>query len=74
MTNFRQYIKDTSGTPSGSNNWKKLTSKLEKVHNDRSDRYHEMDYTKDFETQFRPLQMIEDYNPQYIDPEYEKDP
>ena len=33
-----------------------------------------MVYTKDFETQFRPLQLIEDYNPQYIDLEYEKDP
>ena len=44
------------------------------VHNYSPDRYHEMDYTQDFETQFRPLQMIEDYNPQYIDTEYGKDP
>ena len=26
-----------------------------------------MDYTKDFEIQFRPLQLIVDYNPQFID-------
>ena len=32
-----------------------------------------MSYTQNFETQFRPLQMIEDYNPQYIDPEYGND-
>ena len=33
-----------------------------------------MDFTKDIETQFRPLQLIEEYHPQYIDPEYGKDP
>ena len=33
-----------------------------------------MDYTKNFETQFRPLPLIEDYNPQNIDPDYGKDP
>ena len=44
------------------------------VHYDRPDRYYEIDYTKDFETHFRPLQLIEDYNPQYNDPEYGKDP
>ena len=45
------------------------------VHNDRPDRnYYDTDYTKDLETQFRPLQLIEDYNPQYIDREYGKDP
>ena len=54
---------------------KKAYIKTYKVaHNDRPDRYYEKDYTKDFETQFRPLQLIEDYNPQYIDPEYDKDP
>ena len=33
-----------------------------------------MDHTKNIETQFCPLQLIEVYNPQYIDPEYGKDP
>ena len=28
-----------------------------------------MDYTKDCETQFSPLQLVEDYNSQNIDPE-----
>ena len=41
-------------------------------HNSRPDRYYEIDYTKD--TQFCPLLLLEDYNPQYIDPEYGKDP
>ena len=44
------------------------------IHNDRPDRYYEMDYTADFETHFRPLQQIEGYNPQYIDPDYSIDP
>ena len=36
------------------------------VHYDLPDRYYEMDYTKDFETQFRALQVIEDYNPRFL--------
>ena len=40
------------------------------VHNDLLDRYYEMDYTADFETQFRPFQLIEGYNQQHIDPDY----
>ena len=75
--NFRQYIKDTNGTPSVV--WQQQMEKAyiktyKVVHNDRPDRYYDMDYTKDFASQFRPLQMIEVYNPQYIDPEYGMDP
>ena len=44
------------------------------VHNNRPDRYYEMDYTADFETQFRPLQLIEGYNPLYSDQDYGIDP
>ena len=44
------------------------------VHNDRPDRYYDFDYTKDFETQFHPLPIAEDYNTHYIDPEYGNDP
>ena len=36
---------------------KACIKKYKVVRNDRSDRYHEME-TKDFETQFRPLQTI----------------
>ena len=32
------------------------------------------DYTKTFLTNFRPLTLIEGYNPQYIDPQYGCDP
>ena len=75
-TNFGQYIKDTNGTPSV---WQQQKEKeyiktYKVVHNERPDRYYEMDYTKDFETQFHPLQLIEDYNPQFIDHEYGKEP
>ena len=74
---FRQNYKDTNGIPSVV--WQQQMEKAyiktyKVVHNDRPDRYYDRDYTKDFETQFRPLQLIEDYNPQYIDPEYGKDP
>ena len=74
---LRHFVKDTNGTPYVV--WQQQMEKSsikthKKVHNDRPDRYYEMNYTKDFETQFRPLQSIEDYNPQYIDPEYGKDP
>ena len=44
------------------------------VHIDRPDRFYEIDHTNDFETQFRPLPVIEDYHSQYPDLEYGKDP
>ena len=74
---FRQNINDTNGIPSVV--WQQQMEKAyiktyKVVHNDRPDRYYDRNYTKDFETQFRPLQLIEDYNPQYNDPEYGKDP
>ena len=75
--NFRHYINVTIGTSSVV--WQQQMEKAyiktyKVVHTDRPDRYNEMDYTKDFETQFRPLQLIDDYNLKYIDPEYGKDP
>ena len=77
MITFHQCIKDTNGTPSVV--WQQQMEKAyiktyKEVHNDRPDRYYDFDYTKDFETRFHPSQLIEDYNPQYIDPEYGKDP
>ena len=44
------------------------------VHNGLPDRYYDMNYTKVFETQFCPLQLVEENNPQYINPEYGKYP
>ena len=74
---FPQYIKDTNGTPSVV--WQQQMEKAfikiyKQVHNDRPDRYYDFDYTKDFETQFCPLPLVQDYNPQNIDPEYGNDP
>ena len=74
---FRHYIKDTNGTPSVV--WQQQMEKAyiktyEQVHNDRPDRFYEIDYTKDFEAQFHLLPLVEDYNPHYTDPGYGKDP
>ena len=77
IINYSQRIEDTKGIPTVV--WQQQMEKAcirtyKIVHNDRPDRFHEIDYTKDFETQFRPLPLIEDYHPQYPDPEYSKDP
>ena len=32
------------------------------------------DYTDNFTTQFRPIPLVDDYNPTYIDPNYGRDP
>ena len=71
--NFCLYI--TNGIPSVV--WQQQIGKAyiknyKVVQNDRPDRYYDLDYTKDFETQFRPLQLIEEYNPQYIDTSTER--
>ena len=73
---FRHYIKETNGTPSVV--WQQqienaLSKTYKEVHSDRPDRYYDFDYTKDIETQFRPLSLVKDYNPHYIDPEYGRD-
>ena len=69
---FRQYKKDTNGTLSVV--WQQQMEKAyiktyKQVHNDCPDLFYEIDYTKDFETQFRLLPLVEDYHPQYTDPE-----
>ena len=73
---YSQKTEDTKGTPTVI--WQQQMEKAcirtyKIVHSDRPDRFYEIDYTKDFETQFRPLPLIEDYHPQYPDPEYGKD-
>ena len=77
IINFRQYIKDTNGTPLVV--WQQQMEKAcikayKQVHNHRPDQFYEIDYTKDFESQFRPLPLVEEYHPKYTDPEYGKDP
>ena len=76
-TKLRQLIKDTNGTPSVA--WQQYMEKAyiktyKIIQNEGPDRYYDMDYTKDSETQFRPSQLIEDYNPRYFGTEYRKDP
>ena len=34
----------------------------------------DLDYTTTFTTRFRPIPLIDDYNPTYIDPDYGRDP
>ena len=44
------------------------------VYNARPDVYYAIDFSQSFNTQFRPLQLIEGSDPQYIDPENDIDP
>ena len=77
IVNYSQTIEDTKGIPTVV--WQQQMEKAcirtyEIVNNDRPDGFYEIDHTKDFETQFRPLQVIEDYHSQCPNPEYGKDP
>ena len=77
IINYSKKTEDTKGTSTVV--WQQQKEKAcirtyKIVHNDRPDRFYEIDYTKDFETQFRPLPLIEEYHHQYPDPEYGKDP
>ena len=70
------FIKDTNGTPFivWQQQMEKAYIKIYKiVHHDRPDRFYDMEYTKDIDTQFRRLQLTEDYNSHHIDPEYGND-
>ena len=67
IINYSQRIEDTKGILTVV--WQQQMEKVcirtyKKVHNDRPDQFYEIDHTKDFETQFRPLPLIEDYHPQ----------
>ena len=59
---------------SGSNRWKKLTSNFTKQYIMIAQTDTMTSEIRNFEIQFRPLPLIEDYSPQYIDPDYGKDP
>ena len=57
IVNIRQYVKDTNCIQSVV--WQQQIEKAyiktyKAVHNDRPDQYYDMDYTKNFTTQFRP--------------------
>ena len=74
---YKQSQKDITGTPSTV--WQQqmveaCTQTQNIIHSDHPYLYRRNNLTKDSETHFRPLQTVEDYNPQYYDPEYGKDP
>ena len=74
---YSQKIQDTKGIPTVV--WQQQMEQAyirtyQIVHKDRPHRFYGIDYTKDFETQIRPLPLVEDYHPQYTDPEYGRDP
>ena len=74
---YKQSQKDITGTPSTV--WQQqmveaCTQFQYIIHSDHPYLYRRNIFTKDSETQFRPLQTVEGYNPQYYDPEYGKDP
>ena len=74
---YKQSQKYITGTPSTV--WQQqmveaCTQTQYIIHSDHPYLYRRNNLTKDSETQFRPLQTVEDYNPQYYDPEYSKDP
>ena len=73
---YKQSQKDITGTPSTV--WQQqmveaCTQTQYIIHSDHQYLYRRNNLTKDSETQFRPTQIVEDYNPQYYDPEYGKD-
>ena len=74
---YKQSQKNITGTPSTV--WQQqmveaCTQTQYIIHSDHPYLYRRNNLTKVSETQFRPLQTVEDYNPQYYDPEYGKDP
>ena len=74
---YKQSQNDINGTPS--NVWQQqmeeaYTETQYIINSDHPYLYRRNSHTKDSETQFRPLQTVEDYNPHYYDPEYGRDP
>ena len=74
---YKQSQNDINGTPSTV--WQQqmeeaYTATQYIINSDHPHLYRRNSHTKDSETQFRPLQTVEDYNPHYYDPEYGRDP
>ena len=73
---YKQTQNDTTGMPSTV--WQQQMADARRetqyiIHSDHPYLYRRNSNYNDSETQFRPLQTVEDYNPQYYDPEYGKD-
>ena len=74
---YKQTQNDTTGMPSTVWQQQMDNARMETqytIHSDHPYLYRRNSDHYGSETQFRPLQTIEDYNPQYYDPEYAKDP
>ena len=74
---YKQTQNDTTGMPSTV--WQQQMADARRetqyiIHSDHPYLYRRNSNYNDSETQFRPLQTVEDYNPQYYDPQYGKDP
>ena len=76
-TIHKQYQNDTTWIPSTVWQQQMDNARMETqyiIHSDHPYLYRRNSQDKDSETYFRPLQTVEDYDPQYYDPEYGKDP
>ena len=74
---YKQTQNDTTGIPSTVWQQQMDHARMEThyiIHSDHPYLSKRNSHNNDSETQFRPLQTIEDYNPQNYDPEYGKDP
>ena len=74
---YSQTLKDTIGSPMVVWQQQKEISCIRTykiVYNGCPDRFYEIGYTRDFETQFCCLPLVKDHNPQYTDPEYGQKP
>ena len=74
---YKQTQNDTTGMPSTVWQQQMANARMETQHIFHSDHpylYRRTSHDNDSETHFRPLQTVEDYNPQYYDSEYGKDP
>ena len=76
-TIYKQYQDDLTGSPSTAWQQQIANARMETqhiIHSDHPYLYRRNSHDKDSETYFRPLQTVEDYDPQYYDPEYGKNP
>ena len=74
---YQQSQNDTTGIPSTVWQQQMANARMETqhiIHSDHPYLYRRTSHDNDLETHFRPLKTVEDYNPQYYDPEYGKDP
>ena len=74
---YQQSQNDTTGKPSTVWQQQMANARLETqyiIHSDHPYLYRRTSHDNDSENHFRFLQTVEDYNPQYYDPEYGKDP